>query len=89
MCIRDRPIPQRPIHCRRKQREPETRQTAQDDCRRDTRGRVARVRVDNVGLHALEADYCAGAEEAGADVGHNPVEVGLGGPAVPEEADWD
>jgi len=78
---------QRAVHVGREQREAEASQTAQHRGGADGARGVPRVRIDDVRLDALEADDDAGREDGGADVGHDPVRVGLRGPAVPEEPD--
>lgn len=82
-------IVERGIHVRRKQREPEAGETAQHNGGSHSAGSVSGVRVDDVGLHALQADDGSCGEDGDADVGHHPVKAGLDTPAVPEEADGD
>lgn len=49
-------------------------------------GGVHGVAVQHVGLDALEPDDEPEAVDAHADVGHNPMQMRIGGPAVPEES---
>jgi hypothetical protein len=49
----------------------------------------ARVSVDGVGLHRLQASHGSHRENDYADVGHDPVQATLHAPAVPEEANGD
>ena len=83
------PIAQTIIHGWREKREPEPGQTPQHRRRADRRGRKARIAIDEIRLNALKAYDDAGAEDGGADVGHDPVGVVLSGPAVEEEADGE
>lgn len=69
--------------------EAESRQGAHDGGGADGAGGVTGVGVDEEALDALEADDGADGEEAGADVGTDPVGLVLGGPAVDEEAHGD
>lgn len=75
------------VQARREQREAEASEGSEHGAGADGGGGVARVRVDQEGLEALEADDGGGGEEEGADVGEDPVRLELGGPAVHDEAD--
>jgi len=82
-------IPEHVVHPRREQREAKPGQTPQHvDGAERGRG-VARVGVDEVDLRALEADDHAGGVDEDADVGGDPVGLGVGCPAVDEEAEGD
>lgn len=75
------------VEARGEEGEAEAGEGAEDGAGADGGGGVARVRVDEVGLQALEANDGGGGEEEGADVGEDPVRLVLGRPAVDDEAD--
>lgn len=82
-------IVERGVHVRRKERETEAGETTQHNGSSHSAGSVAGVRVDDVGLHALQADDGSCGKYGDANVGHHPVKAGLDTPAIPEEADGD
>lgn len=71
------------VQIRREQWEAESAERSQYHCRRERRSRIPRVAIYDVRLHALEDDDGAGGIDDSADVGEDPVLVGLGCPAVP------
>lgn len=81
------PILQRLIHIRGKKRKPKPGKRPHKRRSRQRTGRKPAIRIDQVRLDTLVGDDVAHSEEGGADVGGDPVLVGLGGPAVDEEAD--
>ena len=77
------------VHVWREEREAKPRQTPQHRGGANGAGSVLGVRVDEVRLDAQEARDNARAEDGGANVRHDPMDLGLGRPAIPEEADRD
>lgn len=75
------------VLCEQRKRKP--RQCSQESCYAGCARRVAPVCVYDIRLAALEADDEADGEYCGPDVGDDPVDFVLGGPAVEEEADGD
>ena len=77
------------IQQRSEQGEDAARDGAEDGEGPDGGGGVHGVAVQEVGLDALEADDEAEAVDGHAGVGHDPVQVRVGGPAVAEETGGD
>jgi len=77
---------QRPVQGRAEEGEAEAGEAAEDDDGGHGAGGVARVRVDNVRLVALERDHGPEPEDADADVGPDPVRTRLRRPTVHQDA---
>ena len=77
------------VEAGREEGKAEACQGAHDGGGADGAGGVAGVGVDEEALDALETDDGADGEEAGADIGADPVRLVLGSPAVDEEAHRD
>lgn len=75
------------VQAGREQRKPEPGERPEHGGGADGAGGVARVRVDQVRLDALEADDGARGEQGRANVGPDPVRLVLGRPPVDEQAD--
>lgn len=80
------PDAQHLVHSRRKQRKTESGHSSNESCSARGRGGVGGVGIYDVTLRTVEADDQADGENAGADVGHDPVDFVFGCPAVEEEA---
>lgn len=74
------------VHSGRKQRKTESGHSSHKSCSARGRGGVGGVGIYDVTLRTVEADDQADGENAGADVGHYPVDFVFGCPAVEEEA---
>lgn len=75
------------VHIRREQRKPKASQTPQHRRRPNGGCGEPSIRIDEVGLNALEAHDDASPEDGGADIGYDPMSVILGRPAVKKETD--
>lgn len=80
------PDAQHLVHSRRKQRKTESGHSSNESCSARGRGGVGGVGIYDVTLRTVEADDEADGENAGADVGDDPVDFVFGCPAVEEEA---
>lgn len=80
------PDAQHLVHSGRKQRKTESGHRSNESCSARGRGGVGGVGIYDVTLRTVEADDEADGENAGADVGDDPVDFVFGCPAVEEEA---
>lgn len=82
------PVAKTPEHDGSEQWKDEATDGPQDTEGANRRRCVQRISIENVCLDALEPDDEPAAVDRHADVGHDPVEMGFCGPAVPQEAEW-